>query len=212
MTWWLWGEKTHELDFVKNRIPSTIQLFPSAYVHILLYRVASAQISVYVFNSWGWGLFIFFPEKQSGSPACPRRKPGLVPSSPHIPSSPLVPKMPPTPPAWTSAPETATDSSLTSPLTPKKQFPHRYSCWWGARTLCTRCPATLGWENLSPSPPPRRSQAAGTTPARGPVPLAPRPAFALRCVYRRAVINLCSGRTVPKIAPGVTSECAQLLR
>lgn len=61
-------------------------------------------------------MFIFCPEKQRGSPARRGRKPGLVPSSPHTPSAPLLPA----PPAWTSAPETATDSSRASPLTPKK--------------------------------------------------------------------------------------------
>lgn len=47
--------------------------------------------------------------------------PGLVPSSPHIPFAAQLPGMLPAPPAWTSAPKTATDSS---PASPKKQVPH----------------------------------------------------------------------------------------
>lgn len=97
-------------------------------------------------------MFIFCPKKQSSSPACRGHEPGLVPSSPHIPSTPPLPGMLPAPPAWTSAPKMVTDSSPTSPLTPKKQFPHCYSCWWGAWTLHTQHPAALGWKDC-PRPP-----------------------------------------------------------
>lgn len=77
-TWWLWGEITHEVHFVKNRIPSTIQLFPST----------SVQILGCIFNSWGWGLFIFCPKKLRSISASCRHKPGLAPNSPRISSAP----------------------------------------------------------------------------------------------------------------------------
>lgn len=166
MTRWLWGEITHEVHFVKNRIPSTIQL-----------RV---QISGCIFNSWELGhcSYFFYPKKPRSNSASCRRKPGLVPNSPHIPG------MLPTPPGWTSMPKMLMDSSCD----PKKAV---------VVVMLVGCPDPLPILG-------GRSQqwVRDSCPSL----------LALHRVYRRALINLGSGRTGAKIGPGVAAESAQSLR
>lgn len=181
ITWWLWGEKCRELDFVKNRIPSASQPFLSVCVHISLHCAPSAQISVCIFNSWGW--FMFCPKKQRSSPACHRRKPGLVPSSLHSPSAPLLSGMLLASPSWASAPETAMDPSPASPLTP------HYSCWWGVRTLTPATQQLLRGRACS-LPPPQRSPAAETVLAWSVCPPHSRPTLAVHHLHCWAVITL----------------------
>lgn len=145
-------------------------------------------------------MFMFCPQKQSSSPACQGlfpacHTPPLQRSSPGcylLPQlGPLLPKLP-----QIRAPLPLNSKFPVSVGSPDPSHPPPRSSWVG--------------EFVPISPAPQRSPVVGATAARGPVPLAPG-RFAPRCVYGWAVISLCSGRTVPEIAPRVTSERAQLL-